>query len=106
MNAFVAKKELKHLEAVGPMIAEYKKESAEFFAPFIEAMELEGFYGMKAPCYNKNLVNPDTPKQCLVGSPWTMKAQVMMGGDLSDLDVTLDFPDYFHRAASIPGHFP
>jgi hypothetical protein len=44
--------------------------AAEFFAPFIEGMELEGSYNLKIPCYNSLLLNPDTPKECMRGSPW------------------------------------
>ena len=32
--------------------------------PLIEAMELEGSYVMKPPCYNRTLINKKNPK-CL-----------------------------------------
>lgn len=36
----------------------FKNEADQFFAPFHEAMVLEGSYNLKVPCYDFNLVNP------------------------------------------------
>lgn len=106
MAAFVAKIEgVNELSSI--QFGRYKEESSDFFAPFLESMELEGYYGMRVPCYNKNLVNPSTPKECLKGSPWVSKAQTFMGGKLSDVGVSLDFSDNFHRVyVSTPHHLP
>lgn len=104
MAAFVAKIEGVH-ELSSLQFGRYKEESSDFFAPFLESMELEGYYGMRVPCYNKNLINPSTPKECLKGSPWVSKAQTFMGGKLDG--VSLDFPDNFHRVYTVtPHHLP
>jgi len=52
----------------------FKNEAEEYFAPFHEAMVLEGNYNLRIPCYNYNLVNPDTPLECVKGSPWVEEA--------------------------------
>lgn len=36
----------------------FENEADQFFAPFHEAMLLEGSYNLKVPCYDWNLVNP------------------------------------------------
>ena len=79
----------------------------KYFQPFIDGMNLEGSYNLKIPCYNKNLMNPDTPKECLAGSPWVTEAQVIMGGDTSDENVNLKTVDNFHRVYTTkPPHIP
>ena len=85
----------------------FKNEGEEFFAPFIEAMKLEGSYNMKIPCYNWNLTNPQSGLECMSGSPWVTQSQVRMGGDTSDVNVTLDTYDNFHRVYTTkPHHIP
>ena len=85
----------------------FKNEGEEFFAPFIEAMKLEGSYNMKIPCYNWNLVNPQSGLECMSGSPWVTQSQVRMGGDTSDVGVSLDTYDNFHRVYTTkPHHIP
>lgn len=80
--------------------------SVDYFNPFFEAMELEGFYGMKPACYEKDLVNPPSPK-CLHGSKWTPKAQAIMGGDISDKHATIKTDDNFHQVWTVtPVHLP
>ena len=80
--------------------------SVDFFTPFIQGMELEGFYGMKPACYNKELINPDDVK-CLHGSKWTPKAQAIMGGDISDKHATISTNDNFHQVwTTEPVHLP
>lgn len=76
-------------------------------APLLEGMRLEGFYGMKDPCYQSSLVNVPTP-QCLKGSPWVEeRALYNLVGTLSDPNVTLSSNDNFHRADTIyPYHHP
>lgn len=60
----------------------------DFMKPLIEAMALEGGYMMKEPCYDKTLVNRDSPV-CMQGSPWSEKAQKIMGGFLADEGVDI-----------------
>lgn len=51
--------------------------------------------------------NPDWPKQCMKGSPWVAKAQVMMAGDMSAMRTTLETYDNNHRVYSVmPHHLP
>lgn len=106
MSAFIAQREgvsdLSH-----ELMASYADTADTFFAPFIEAMHLEGHYELKIPCYNANLVNPDTPKECARGSPWVTEAQKAMGGDIAHLGVNLNFFDNFHRVyVTTPHHLP
>lgn len=82
------------------------KESADFFKPFVEGLELEGSYALKDPCYAVTLMNPDSPK-CLRGSPWSEQAQKMMGGDIEAEKATLKTIDNFHRVYTVtPVHLP
>lgn len=60
----------------------------DFMKPLIEAMALEGGYMMKEPCYDKTLVNRDSPV-CMQGSPWSEQAQKIMGGFLADEGVDI-----------------
>ena len=70
-------------------------------------MQLEGSYNLKIPCYNKNLVNPDSPHECMRGSPWVTQAQYVMGGDISDEHVSMFSFDNFHRVyVTTPHHLP
>ena len=94
---------VKSEEALG----DFKNDADTFFQPFIDAMFLEGSYNIKIPCYNKNLVNPHTPKECMSGSPWVTQSQVRMGGSTADEHVTLDTFDNFHRVyVTTPHHLP
>jgi hypothetical protein len=76
-------------------------------APLLEAMELEGYYHMKEPCYASPLVGPTDDPTCLHGAPWSnMTTQRVMAGDL-DPKVTILNDDNFHRVASVtPVHLP
>jgi len=70
-------------------------------------MEYEGFYGLRVPCYDYNLANPDTPKKCLRGSPWVTDAQKLMTGNIADKGVSFDTFDNFHRVYTVtPHHLP
>lgn len=44
--------------------------TSTYMKPLLDAMTLEGSYALKDPCYDKTLVNQDSPK-CLHGSPWS-----------------------------------
>lgn len=104
--SFILKLRGKHAEAQA-VLGDFQDESASFFKPMIDAMFLEGSYNIKIPCYNKGLVNPTTPKECMSGSPWVTKAQIMMGGDTSDEKDTVDTFDNFHRVyVTTPHHLP
>lgn len=46
------------------------KSTTSLLAPLIEAMELEGFYGLKDPCYASPLVGPTDDPTCQHGAPW------------------------------------
>jgi len=59
-------------------------------------MKLEGYYGMKLPCYNKPLVNPSNVT-CLHGSPWSSDySQRIMAGTFSDKFTSIHTDDNFH----------
>jgi len=50
--------------------------------PFIDALELEGNYALKPPCYERPTVN-SWNANCTHGSTWNMlHAQKVMAGDL------------------------
>jgi len=86
--------------------ADLFKFTDEFMAPLLEAMTLEGSYSMKAPCYDKTLVNRHAPT-CMQGAPWSEKAQKIMGGKLSDKGADISTQDNFHRVYTVtPVHLP
>jgi hypothetical protein len=70
-------------------------------------MIMEGSYVLSTPCYNNNLLNPDTPKECARGSPWVIEAQKIMGGDIAKDGVKIHTIDNYHRVfTSTPTHLP
>jgi len=82
-------------------------EAATFYEPLVDAMFEEGSYWLKMPCYNESTINPDTPKECMRGSPFVAKAQVIQGGDTSWNKVTVNVFDNNHRVYSVfPHHLP
>lgn len=106
MVSFIAQLKGDH-ELAKAALGDFKDDASTFFAPFIEAMELEGSYNLRIPCYNVNLVNPNTPKECVAGSPWVVNAQKIMGGSTADEDVSLYTIDNFHRVyVTTPHHIP
>jgi len=69
--------------------------------PMLEAMKMEGFYGMKEPCYESLLTNPEK-LTCLHGAPWNAEnAQRIMAGDLPNKHTTIHTDDNFHRVDSV-----
>lgn len=46
------------------------EDSYNTLKPLIDALEMEGYYGMKPDCNSKTDVNPESPT-CLHGSPWS-----------------------------------
>lgn len=88
---------------------EANQESAgQFLAPLIEGMKYEGSYNIKVPCYNISTINPEWQHlQCMKGSPFIERAQVINGGDTSAEDVIVKSSDNFHRCYSVePHHLP
>jgi len=81
--------------------------TADYVAPFLEAMYQEGSYVMKDPCYQSDIINVPTPT-CIKGSPWIEeRALKTLIGDLADPQVTLKNNDNFHRASTVyPYHHP
>jgi len=81
--------------------------TANIVAPLIEAMELEGFYNLKQPCYAHDLVGPTDDPTCQHGATWhDVVTQRVMGGALNS-KVTLVNDDNFHRVQTInPVHLP
>ena len=69
----------------------------DFMKPLLEAMELEGSYNLKPPCYNKTLINDNRPG-CLKGSKWSEHAQKVMSGALYKINAGIETEDNFHRA--------
>jgi len=69
--------------------------------PMLEAMKMEGFYGMKEPCYESLLTNPEK-LTCLHGAPWNAaNSQRIMAGDLPNKHTTIHTDDNFHRVDSV-----
>ena len=60
-----------------PVMSKYVDLTTAFLQPLLKAYELEGFYSFKppcGPCYRNSA--PD----CTAGSPWTSRAQTIIGG--------------------------
>lgn len=71
--------------------------TGSFVKPLINAYQLEGFYNFLPPCYD-NVPSP----YCIVGCPWTERAQQIMGG-LPQGPSVVDKDAFWHI---IPDHFP
>lgn len=82
----------------------FNDEAKEYFQKFIKLMELEGSYQLGKPCYNNDIINPDTPKVCLKGSNWITQMQQIMGGMSDSMNVKLVTEDNFHRVFT--EHYP
>lgn len=107
MGHFISSFHDHNLEASAKAMKEYNDAAATFFKPFVDGMLYENSYALKVPCYNKNLVNPNTPKECLRGSQWVTDAQHIMGGKIDDVGVKLNTFDNFHRVyVTTPHHLP
>lgn len=83
------------------------KDTKNILSPIKEAMTLEGFYGMKPPCYGHDQVNPIDDPTCWHGAAWhDQVTQIEMGGDTGK-KVTLRNDDNFHRVDTVdPVHLP
>lgn len=71
-----------------------RNDAAEFFAPIVKALELEGFYNFKPACYDHNEVNVVRPT-CTHGSPWAEIGQKMMSNISEPTKIEVD--DNAHR---------
>lgn len=82
-------------------------ETEALLNPFVDAMELEGSYIMKKPCYQSSEENVPTP-QCLKGSPWVAeRALKTLVGPITNPNVIVHDSDNFHRASTVyPYHHP
>ena len=81
--------------------------TADFMAPFLEAMYQEGSAVMKEPCNQDDIINVPN-NTCIKGSPWVQeRALYNLVGDLADPQVTLKSNDNFHPASEVfPYHHP
>lgn len=59
MTSFIGRVEKD--EKIADLDQDLKEFTDEFMKPLIAAMELEGSYEMKKPCYDKTLVDRDSP---------------------------------------------
>jgi len=76
---------------------ELTSESEAVLHGLVEAMEMEGSYHLKPPCYGHDFDNPHVPT-CWHGSEWSKKfTQNTMGGDFANLNIKLVNDDDFHR---------
>jgi len=93
------------ISELSDMSQKMKDDTEDLLKPFLDMMEQETLYSMKAPCYNDALVNPDDIK-CAHGSQWTKTAQKIMGGDISWADADIVTNDNFHQVYTMPpaGH--
>jgi hypothetical protein len=83
MNVQYARQVSGQFTAQYQKINDYTKTSMKFFVPFIMAMDMEGSYFLKKPCFNKPNINPPNT-QCTHGSPWVEIAQTLMS-DLANV---------------------
>lgn len=84
-----------------------KSDTPTVMQGLVEAIELEGNYQLKPPCYGHETENPDVPT-CFHGNPWTnMVTQITMGGTFANSNISVVNDDNFHRVQSIdPVHLP
>jgi hypothetical protein len=75
--------------------------------PLLDAMEMEGSYNLKPPCYTKPLVNAQSPS-CFHGTPWNAQySQAIMGGNLPGTKMSVDNDDNHHEVQDTnPIHLP
>ncbi|UJR31384.1 hypothetical protein I4U23_018878 [Adineta vaga] len=85
-------------QTITSMLAYHLEQTKNFSQPYLDALNLEGFYHFLPPCYNQ------TNDNCQIGSPWSTYAQKIMSG-LNDT-IQLNISDQFHIVYKIPEHFP
>ena len=80
-----------------PMLEDNLKQTKLFAEPYLDALNLEGFYHFLPPC--DNLAND----RCQLGSTWSAFGQKIMSGlnDTFHLNIT----DEFHVVYKVPEHF-
>ncbi|XP_065190022.1 uncharacterized protein LOC135820899 [Sycon ciliatum] len=78
------------------------KETGDLVEPLITALEMEGFYHFKQPCYD----NP-VSAACTQGNEWSQRAQMIMSGLPSTTPIAVKVVDSFHPVYQInPIHLP
>jgi len=82
------------------------KSTLKVLQPLLNAMEMEGYYGMKPPCYDSAEIDEVSPL-CLKDSPWVQaNAHKIMAGSISS-KVTIQDNNNFHRVETTnPIHLP
>lgn len=88
---------LKYLDTIVNKAKFDTKDSDAIIAPLIEAMKMEGYYGMKPPCYFEPLVNAQNVT-CLHGSPWhdQYSQSIMAGSFNNNTMINTNTDDNFH----------
>ena len=72
-------------------------ESEAVLNGLVEAMEMEGSYQLKPPCYGHEFDNPHVPT-CWHGSQWSSEvSQNTMGGEFDNKNIKVVNDDDFHR---------
>lgn len=87
-------------QTMTPMLEYNLNQTKQFSQPYLNALNLEGFYHFVPPCYNKTKTNDE----CQIGSVWSEYGQKIMSG-LNDT-VQLNISDQFHIVYKVPEHFP
>jgi hypothetical protein len=80
-----------------PMLEYNLNQTRLFSQPYLDALNLEGFYHFLPPCYNQ------TNDNCQIGSQWSAYAQNIMSG--INNTVQLNISDEFHIVYKLPEHF-
>merc|ERR1719183_904280 len=98
----IASEMVKYFDTIINKKAFDSKDSDAIIAPLVEAMKMEGYYGLKPPCYFEPLVNHDDPT-CLHGAPFNANnSQRIMAGDFDgNQNVTVHTDDNFHLVQDI-----
>merc|ERR1719183_712519 len=93
----IASEMVKYFDTIINKKAFDSKDSDAIIAPLVEAMKMEGYYGLKPPCYFEPLVNHQDVT-CSHGSPWhNQYSQPVMAGNFSDnKNITVNTDDNFH----------
>ena len=80
-----------------PLLEKNLNQTKVFAQPYLDALNLEGYYHFLPPCDNK------TNDRCQIGSAWSAFGQKLMSG-LNDT-VQLNISDEFHVVYKLPEHF-
>ncbi|NBW62046.1 MAG: hypothetical protein EBR33_02220 [Synechococcaceae bacterium WB4_1_0192] len=88
--------------------------SAAWFAPLIDALQMEGYYGFRPACYDTAETNSRTNPCCTPFSPWIQEHanSLMAAAQAAPVPFTITALDSFHRSytfnpfAKPPVHVP